>query len=193
MQILDDALDAVGKTPLIRLDKIAQLHGLKCNLRKLSVRFWRLACLPICVVQWEKPSSFLLGVRWKIGSRKLWWRQLRRTGPWFQVEASLLSLHQAIQVHSILRLQCMSLIHLYAGIGLALACAVKVIYTYNIFETWMVVLNYRWGVSSDYHPAYKNVTRERGNIMRAWGHSRPNAYSSLGFARKFDKLRVELN
>ena len=28
--------------------------------------------------------------------------------------------------------------------------------------------------------------------MRAWGHSRPNAYSSLGFARKFDKLRVEL-
>jgi len=25
--------------------------------------------------------------------------------------------------------------------------------------------------------------------MRAWGHSRPNAYSSLGFARKFDKLR----
>ncbi|KAJ3572679.1 hypothetical protein NP233_g2927 [Leucocoprinus birnbaumii] len=32
MQILDNALDAVGKTPLIRLDKIAQSHGLKCNL-----------------------------------------------------------------------------------------------------------------------------------------------------------------
>jgi len=63
MRILDDALDAVGKTPLIRLDKIAQLHGLKCNLRKLSVRFWHLARLPICVVQWEKLSFFLLGVR----------------------------------------------------------------------------------------------------------------------------------
>jgi len=27
--------------------------------------------------------------------------------------------------------------------------------------------------------------------VRAWGHSRQNAHSSLGFARKFDKLRVE--
>ncbi|KAG6821445.1 hypothetical protein H0H93_010169 [Arthromyces matolae] len=31
-QILDTALDAVGHTPLIRLDKIAKLNGLKCNL-----------------------------------------------------------------------------------------------------------------------------------------------------------------
>jgi cystathionine beta-synthase len=31
-QILDTALDAVGKTPLIRLDKVAKLYGLKCNL-----------------------------------------------------------------------------------------------------------------------------------------------------------------
>jgi len=31
-QILDDALGAVGHTPLIRLDKIAKLNGLKCNL-----------------------------------------------------------------------------------------------------------------------------------------------------------------
>ncbi|KAF5362564.1 hypothetical protein D9756_002375 [Leucocoprinus leucothites] len=30
--ILDSALDAVGKTPLIRLDRIAEMHGLKCNL-----------------------------------------------------------------------------------------------------------------------------------------------------------------
>ncbi|TFK73764.1 pyridoxal phosphate-dependent enzyme, beta subunit [Pluteus cervinus] len=30
--ILDNALGAVGNTPLIRLDKVAQLHGLKCNL-----------------------------------------------------------------------------------------------------------------------------------------------------------------
>ncbi|KAG6810766.1 hypothetical protein H0H92_010423 [Tricholoma furcatifolium] len=33
-QILDNALGAVGHTPLIRLDKIAKLNGLKCNLRK---------------------------------------------------------------------------------------------------------------------------------------------------------------
>ncbi|KAF8659891.1 hypothetical protein AX16_001775 [Volvariella volvacea WC 439] len=32
VQILDNALGAVGHTPLIRLDKIAQLHDLKCNL-----------------------------------------------------------------------------------------------------------------------------------------------------------------
>ncbi|KAG6890107.1 hypothetical protein C0995_012058 [Termitomyces sp. Mi166 len=31
-RILDNALDAVGHTPLIRLDKIARLNGLKCNL-----------------------------------------------------------------------------------------------------------------------------------------------------------------
>jgi len=30
--ILDNALDAVGNTPLIRLDKIAQQEGLQCNL-----------------------------------------------------------------------------------------------------------------------------------------------------------------
>ncbi|KAF9075301.1 tryptophan synthase beta subunit-like PLP-dependent enzyme [Rhodocollybia butyracea] len=31
-QILNNALDAVGNTPLIRLDNVAKLHGLKCNL-----------------------------------------------------------------------------------------------------------------------------------------------------------------
>jgi cystathionine beta-synthase len=31
--ILDNALDAVGNTPLIRLSKIAAQHGLRCNLR----------------------------------------------------------------------------------------------------------------------------------------------------------------
>ena len=31
-RILDTALDAVGHTPLIRLDKIALHEGLKCNL-----------------------------------------------------------------------------------------------------------------------------------------------------------------
>ena len=30
--VLDNALDAVGYTPLIRLDKIAKDAGLKCNL-----------------------------------------------------------------------------------------------------------------------------------------------------------------
>lgn len=33
-QILDDALGAIGHTPLIRLDKIAEAHGVKCNLCK---------------------------------------------------------------------------------------------------------------------------------------------------------------
>lgn len=31
-QILDSALDAVGNTPLIRLDRLASEEGLKCNL-----------------------------------------------------------------------------------------------------------------------------------------------------------------
>lgn len=31
--IIDNALGAVGETPLVRLDKIAQQEGLQCNLR----------------------------------------------------------------------------------------------------------------------------------------------------------------
>ena len=30
--IIDNALGAVGHTPLIRLDKVAKANGLKCNL-----------------------------------------------------------------------------------------------------------------------------------------------------------------
>jgi len=33
VHILDNVLDAVGNTPLIRLDKIAKQEGLKCNFR----------------------------------------------------------------------------------------------------------------------------------------------------------------
>ena len=36
-QILDNALGAVGHTPLIRLDKVAKQHGLKCNLRESNL------------------------------------------------------------------------------------------------------------------------------------------------------------
>jgi hypothetical protein len=37
MPILGSVLDAVGNTPLIRLDRIAKHEGLKCNLRKLCL------------------------------------------------------------------------------------------------------------------------------------------------------------
>lgn len=33
-QILDNALGAVGHTPLIRLDALAKAEGLQCNLRE---------------------------------------------------------------------------------------------------------------------------------------------------------------
>lgn len=35
--VLDSALDAVGETPLIRLDRIRDAEGLKCNLRKFTM------------------------------------------------------------------------------------------------------------------------------------------------------------
>src|SRR5260221_6255352 len=35
-QILDNALAAVGRTPLLRLSKIAEANGLQCNLREPS-------------------------------------------------------------------------------------------------------------------------------------------------------------
>lgn len=34
--ILNSALDAIGQTPLVRLDRIAQTEGLKCNLRTFA-------------------------------------------------------------------------------------------------------------------------------------------------------------
>lgn len=34
--ILESVLDAVGNTPLIRLDRIARHEGLECNLRESS-------------------------------------------------------------------------------------------------------------------------------------------------------------
>lgn len=38
-QILDSVLDAVGSTPLIRLNRIAQAEGLQCNLRMSRQHF----------------------------------------------------------------------------------------------------------------------------------------------------------
>lgn len=46
-QILDNALCAVGNTPLIRLDKIAHQEGLKCNLCAL----YRLAFSSPIIIQ----------------------------------------------------------------------------------------------------------------------------------------------
>ena len=37
MPVLGSVLDAVGNTPLIRLDRIAKHEGLKCNLRKFGL------------------------------------------------------------------------------------------------------------------------------------------------------------
>lgn len=36
--VLNNALEAVGNTPLIRLDKIAQAEGIKCNLSESPSR-----------------------------------------------------------------------------------------------------------------------------------------------------------
>ena len=38
--IIDNALGAVGHTPLIRLDKIAKANGLKCNLCEFISTVW---------------------------------------------------------------------------------------------------------------------------------------------------------
>jgi len=39
--VLNSAIEAIGNTPLIRLDRIAKAHGLKCNLCACSVTFKR--------------------------------------------------------------------------------------------------------------------------------------------------------
>lgn len=39
LQVLPDALHAVGRTPLIKLNRIPQQNGLKCNIRKFRQLF----------------------------------------------------------------------------------------------------------------------------------------------------------
>ena len=39
--VLGSVLDAVGNTPLVRLDRIAKHEGLKCNLRKFAYLAWQ--------------------------------------------------------------------------------------------------------------------------------------------------------
>ena len=34
--VKDSILDAIGHTPLIKLNKISELHGIQCKLRKLK-------------------------------------------------------------------------------------------------------------------------------------------------------------
>jgi cystathionine beta-synthase len=41
MPVLGSVLDAVGNTPLIRLERIAKHEGVKCNLRKYCLTFHR--------------------------------------------------------------------------------------------------------------------------------------------------------
>lgn len=60
--ILDDALDGIGNTPLVRLDRLAKQHGLKCNLCKScllpAIKYLRL--------------SFDGSRRWKSGVFLVW-------------------------------------------------------------------------------------------------------------------------
>lgn len=56
--VLSSALDAVGHTPLIRLDRIAAEEGVKCNFCK-----WISLSLHYCYlmfIQWENVNSSLL-------------------------------------------------------------------------------------------------------------------------------------
>jgi hypothetical protein len=84
--ILDDALAAVGHTPLVRLDRIAKEEGLKCNLRE-----WLnpLAVLPtgLCAfhpteltlsLQWARLSLCLLEAQSRTGSQSAWSKKQKR-------------------------------------------------------------------------------------------------------------------
>lgn len=52
-KVLDSALEAVGDTPLIRLDRLAEAHGLKCNLCVLFSSFLVLfLLLTFCRFSW---------------------------------------------------------------------------------------------------------------------------------------------
>jgi hypothetical protein len=50
--ILDNVLDAIGNTPLIRLDKIARAEGLRCNLCKIRTPVSPRIAL-VTRIQWE--------------------------------------------------------------------------------------------------------------------------------------------
>lgn len=49
-QIIDSALGAVGNTPLVRLERIAKLEGLQCNLCEYMRQ---VRSLPKCLIIWR--------------------------------------------------------------------------------------------------------------------------------------------
>ena len=88
--ILDDALDAVGHTPLVRLDRIAKEEGLKCNLREWlnPLGAGPCACHPTeftPFLQWASLSFCPLEVQSRIGSRNVWLKKQKRMEDLFLV------------------------------------------------------------------------------------------------------------
>lgn len=79
-QILDNALGAVGHTPLVRLDRIAKEEGLQCNLREYMLSLSALAALPYRSIQLGKSSIPLLAAPLRTALPNAWLKRLRRRG-----------------------------------------------------------------------------------------------------------------
>jgi len=132
VRILDNALDAVGKTPLIRLDKIAQLHGLKCNLREYPCNsdVW-IVCRFCRVV--GKAEFLSVGGSVKDRIAKAMVEAAEKDGTLIPGQSvvieptsgntGLYTPSDSPIAHVVDTFLC------YAGIGLALACAIKVVHT----------------------------------------------------------------
>lgn len=89
--ILESALDAVGSTPLIRLDKIAEKEGLICNLCKFlfSVLFGESSLMS---VKWVRSNIHPQGDPSRIGLQSAWSKLLKQKAGSYRVRVSLSSL-----------------------------------------------------------------------------------------------------
>ena len=124
--IIDNALGAVGHTPLIRLDKIAKANGLKCNLCEFTVsNRLRASFIPLsCIV--GKVEFMSAGGSVKDRISKAMVEAAEKEGKLMPGKSVVIEPTSGNTGSFALQTALPYLLKLIEGIGLAMACAIKV-------------------------------------------------------------------
>ena len=130
MPVLGSVLDAVGNTPLIRLDRIVKHEGLKCNLRKYSLPLHRRVDhrpkdVTVGKLEYVSPGG---SVKDRIAKRMV--EIAEQEGKLIPGQSTVIEPTSgntgAFPLSSSSPILLIQVLYQFTGIGLAMACAVKV-------------------------------------------------------------------